>query len=203
MEGMHSNDERGINVGENRLPIRSNGTVEFDVPSSFSSTSSVFMISSGRLSMSGFTIVLKKNIGTRWSFVYIRGGGSVILNSMSMNGGSLNYGTMNRGLLDRGSGSISCDNGTFENNSRFEGNGTIFDFTSLSSSFTLPSITFKQCRASNGYGGGVYVKLESRCTFTFSSPTFTSCSSSFYGDGFAVGDNWWRKMEWIHAHSIV
>ena len=43
-----------IKVGENRVAIRSNGVAESDVPSSFSFTSSV----------------LKKNIGSGWSFIY-------------------------------------------------------------------------------------------------------------------------------------
>ena len=137
MSGIHSNDERGINVGENTLPIRSNGTVEFDVPSTFSNTSNVFMFSSGRLNMSGFTIVLKKNVGNGYNLIYISGGGSVILNSMTISGGSSKYGTNNTPLLDIGSGSISCDNVTFENISRMTGNGTIFEFTSLSTSITL------------------------------------------------------------------
>ena len=53
MEGVHKNDVQIISIGENTLPIQNNGTVEFDVPSSFSSTSSVFEISTGTLNMTG------------------------------------------------------------------------------------------------------------------------------------------------------
>ena len=88
MSGIHMNDDETIDVGENRVGIRNNGEVEFDVPSSFSSTSSVFMISSGILNMSGFTIVLRKNIGSGCNVISISGGGSVILNSMNINGGT-------------------------------------------------------------------------------------------------------------------
>ena len=58
------------------------------MPSTFSNTSNVFMFSSGRLNMSGFTIVLKKNVGNGYNLIYISGGGSVILNSMTISGGS-------------------------------------------------------------------------------------------------------------------
>ena len=104
MAGTHQNDTTTINVGKNTLPITRNGSVEFDVPSAFSSTSNVFEITSGILNMSGFSIVLKKSVGSGCSLVFISGGGSVILESMTINGGSSRYGTNNTPLLDIGSG---------------------------------------------------------------------------------------------------
>ena len=63
MEGMHNHDTSTIEVGENTLPITSgNGEVEFDVTSSFSSEMNVFEISNGTLNMSGFKIMLQRNV---------------------------------------------------------------------------------------------------------------------------------------------
>ena len=184
MEGTHQNDKRTIDVGENTLPIRNYGEVEFDVPSSFSSTSSVFSISNGILNMNGFVIEMKKTIGSGCSFVYVNGGGSVILNSMSISGGSSSYATSNTPLLDIGSGSISCDNVTFENITRLSGNGTIFEFTSLSTSFTLSGMTFNNCRCLSGNGGVIYVTLSSNSYLvSLYSLTFVACSASIYGGG--------------------
>ena len=188
MEGIHSNDERGINIGDNTLPIRSHvGEVEFDVTSSFSDTSSVFMISSGRLNMSGFTIVLKKTVWNGYNLIYVSSTGSVILHSMTISGGSSKYGTNNTPLLDIGSGSISCDTVTFENISRLSGNGTIFEFPSLSASINLCNMTFNNCRCESGSGGVIFVSLtSSRYKVTLSSLTFTSCSASKYGGGVCI-----------------
>ena len=113
------------------------------------------------LNMSGFTIVLKKSIGNGCSVVHISGGGSVILNSMNISGGSMNYGTNNTALLDIGNGNISCDEVIFENISRYEGNGTIFEFNPLSSSITLSGMTFNNCVCMNGSGGAISVTLTS------------------------------------------
>ena len=86
--GTHSNDESGINVGGSILPVTSNGNVAFEVPNAFSSSSSVFLLSSGILNTTGFTVELKKNLGSGCSIVCITSGGSVILNSMILTGGS-------------------------------------------------------------------------------------------------------------------
>ena len=86
MSGIHSDDEQGISSGEDRVAIRT-GDVASEVPSPFSSTSGVFVMSSGVLDMSAFSIVLQKNIGNGCNLIYISGGGSIILNSMIANGG--------------------------------------------------------------------------------------------------------------------
>ena len=158
MEGTHSNDGSRINIGKNSLPLTNNGTVKFDVPSSFSSSSNVFEISSGTLNMSGFTIVLKRKVGSGCKLIYISGGGSVILYSMNISGGSSKYGTNNTPLLDIGNGKITCNDVSLKNISRLSGNGTIFDFTSLSTSITLSGMTFNQCECSNGNGGVIGYK---------------------------------------------
>ena len=70
---------------------------------------------------------------------------------------------------------------TFENITRRNGNGTIFEFTSLSTSFTLSGMRFIQCTCSNGYGGAIYASLTSPTTLHLSSLSFTSCTASESG----------------------
>ena len=102
----------------------------------------------------------------------------------------MNYGTMNRGLLDIERGSISCDNVTFENITRLSGDGTIFEFTSLSTSISLSNMTFNNCRCMNGSGGAISVTFSSSShKLTLSSLTFTACSASGYGGGVYI-DGW-------------
>ena len=167
MEGVHKNDEKRISVGENSLPITSKGVVELDVPSTFSSTSNVFEISNGILNMSVFVIEMKKNLGSGCHLIYINGGGSVIMSSMKIRGGSRNYGTSDSPLLYIGSrGSvISKGNVTFENIGRLSGNGTIFEFISLFTSFSLSNMTFTNCKSLNGSGGYTLILFHSRIHF--------------------------------------
>ena len=134
--------------------------------------------------MSGFTIVLKKSIGSGCNVISISGGGSVILKSMTINGGSSRYGTNNTPLLDIGIGSISCEDVTFENITRVSGNGTIFEFPSLSTSITFSGITFGNCKCLDGSGGAISVTLSSSLySLSFISLSFTSCYASVYGGG--------------------
>ena len=154
---------------------------DFDIHITSTLSSSLFSITSqpGSLSLSNMDIRPKEtSVSISASLLSITTA-SLTLNSVSIS--NITASTPLLSLSPSPSSSYSFTTTTFENITRSEGNGTIFEFPSLSTSLTLSNMTFTQCRCIDGYGGVIYASLLPSSTLILSTLTFTSCTASESG----------------------